>query len=328
MATLRLFAGLRESAGTSEAAFDAATVGEIMKLAIADYGDDFAEGLAAARVWVNGEPADETTAVTRTDEVAIIPPVSGGATAARSVADPAENVLSFILLTALFIASWVPIEWFVVVAVGASLAWLWDLWATDQQNLDQLNIYALIAAPPIAGMATYAWGIPGWAGAIGAAILIAVAWPIFDVAKREVTAIGATATVAVIAATGTGAIVLLRMISTMTVLAFMFVVAAGILGAVATSVYGGQTLDPNVGALVASIIAGVLVGVLTSEIDLATGLFSSVAAGVGLIAGRVFGSLMRGGAIVHTTRAPGHLSPIDGVLLAAPLFWMALLVLS
>ncbi len=131
-----------------------------------------------------------------------------------------------------------------------------------------------------------------------------------------------------VAATGTGAFVLLRMISTMTVLAFTFVVAAGILGSVAASVYGGQSIDPNVGALVASIIAGVLVGLLAPDIEFATGLVASVFAAVGLIAGRAFGSLVRAGTVVHTVRAPGHLSPIDGVFLAAPLFWMAFVLIA
>jgi len=328
MATLRLFAGLRETAGTSEVAIDAATVGDVIDQAVADYGDRFAEQLATSRVWVNGEPAENGTAVSPGDEVAIIPPVSGGTSVARVAADPAENALSFILLAALFIASWIPIEWFVAVTVGAALVWLWDLAETDARNLDRLNIYALILAPPMAGAATYAWGIEGWAGAIGASILIAIAWPIFDKNQRDVTAIAATTTAAVVAATGTGAFVLLRMISTMTVLAFMFVVAAGILGSVATTVYGGQSLDPNVGTLVASIVAGVLVGLLAAEIDFATGLVASVAAAVGVIAGRAFGSLLRAGTVVHTVRAPGHLSPIDGVFMAAPLFWMAFVLIA
>jgi len=329
MATLRLFAGLRESAGVSEVTVDATTVGEVLDQAVANYGADFADGLAAARVWVNGEPADKATKVSTGDEVAIIPPVSGGEyVAERAAADPAENVLSFILLAALFIASWIPIEWFVVVVVGAALAWIWDLAETDDTNQARLNVYALIIAPPAAGVATYAWGLDGWAGAVAAAVVVSVAWPIFDQNQRDVTAIGATVTVAVIAATGTGALVLLRMISTMTVLAFTFVVAAGILAALATALYGGQTLDPNVGTLVGSIVAGVLIGLLAPEIDLATGLFSSVAAAVGLIAGRAFGSLIRAGAVVHTERAPGRLSPIDGVFLSAPLFWMSVLLLS
>jgi MoaD family protein len=326
MATLRLFAGLRETAGTSQVALDADTVGEIIDKAAAEYGPEFSAGLAAARVWVNGDPADNDTPIDSGDEVALIPPVSGGAYATEqrpaTTADPAENLLAFILLTALFVASWIPVEWFVVVAVGAVLAWIWDLAATDAANLDRLNVYALLLAPPIAGVATYAWGLAGWAGAVGAAVLIVISWPIFATEERDVPSIAATTTVAVIAATGTGALVLLRMISTMTVLSFTFIVAAGILGAVATAVYGGQTLDPNVGAMVATIVAGVLVGFLAAEIELATGLFAAAAAGVGLIAGRALGSLMRSGAIVHTKRAPGLLSPIDGVLLAAPLFWI------
>jgi hypothetical protein len=35
---------------------------------------------------------------------------------------------------------------------------------------------------------------------------------------------------------------------------------------------------------------------------------------------------MRVGTIIHTTRAPGLLSPLDGLLFAAPLFWMALII--
>jgi sulfur-carrier protein len=328
MARLRLFAGLREAAGTSEVSVDADTVGAVIASAVADFGDEFAAGLGAARVWVNGEPADDDTRVFPDDEVALIPPVSGGTSMARTAADPAENMLAFILLLALFIASWIPVEWFVAVAVGAALAWLWDLTAIDARGRKKLNLYALVLVPPIAGMATYAWGTPGWAGALGAAILISIAWPIFDKAKRDVANIGATTTVAVVASAGTGAFVLLRMISTMTALAFTFIVAAGILGAVATTVYGGQTIDPNVGAFAASVIAGVLIGLFASDIGLDRGLLGSVLAGAGIIAGRAFGSLMRTGSIVHTDRAPGHLSPIDGLFVAAPLFWIALIILG
>lgn len=43
------------------------------------YGDRFAEVLAGSRVWLNGEPASLTAPVTDRDEVAVLPPVSGGA---------------------------------------------------------------------------------------------------------------------------------------------------------------------------------------------------------------------------------------------------------
>ncbi|MDQ1521115.1 MAG: ThiS family, partial [Actinomycetota bacterium] len=50
--------------------------------ACASYGPDFAAVLARSRVWVNGDEAvdGDTTVLRDGDEVAILPPVSGGAT--------------------------------------------------------------------------------------------------------------------------------------------------------------------------------------------------------------------------------------------------------
>jgi sulfur-carrier protein len=78
MATLLMFAAARDAAGTGRADIDAATVGEVLDRAQAEYGVEFAAVLKSCRVWVNGEPADATTAVRAGDEVAILPPVSGG----------------------------------------------------------------------------------------------------------------------------------------------------------------------------------------------------------------------------------------------------------
>lgn len=80
MATLRLFAAARESAGTGSAQIDGATVGEVLAAAVARYGEGFQTVLASCRVWVNGDPADPHTTVGSTDEVAVLPPVSGGST--------------------------------------------------------------------------------------------------------------------------------------------------------------------------------------------------------------------------------------------------------
>ncbi|MBM3673455.1 MAG: MoaD family protein [Actinobacteria bacterium] len=77
---LRCFAAAREAAGTTEVIFDAATLGELLGQARARYGEHFAAVLAGARVWVNGdEPANgDETALAEGDEVAVLPPVSGG----------------------------------------------------------------------------------------------------------------------------------------------------------------------------------------------------------------------------------------------------------
>tara|TARA_B100000945_G_scaffold228501_1_gene185104 strand:+ start:208 stop:453 length:246 start_codon:yes stop_codon:yes gene_type:complete len=77
--TLRLFASIREIAGVNQIDFDGETVGEVVGLAVEKFGPDFASILPACRIWVNGNPAKEDDKVFDSDEVAILPPVSGGA---------------------------------------------------------------------------------------------------------------------------------------------------------------------------------------------------------------------------------------------------------
>lgn len=78
MAVLRLFASAREAAGTARDTVPGHTVTEVLDAAVARYGPSFAEVLAASRVWCNGEPADDGAPVTDHDEIAVLPPVSGG----------------------------------------------------------------------------------------------------------------------------------------------------------------------------------------------------------------------------------------------------------
>ena len=79
MAVLRLFASAREAAGTGHDEVDGTTVGEVLDVARLRYGERFAAVLDASRVWLNGEPVGPDAPVTARDEVAVLPPVSGGA---------------------------------------------------------------------------------------------------------------------------------------------------------------------------------------------------------------------------------------------------------
>lgn len=78
MAVLRLFASAREAAGTGSDVVDGSTVGEVLDRAVDKYGIAFAQVLDTCRVWVNGDAAERSAAVTSSDEVAVLPPVSGG----------------------------------------------------------------------------------------------------------------------------------------------------------------------------------------------------------------------------------------------------------
>lgn len=79
MAVLLLFAAAREAAGTGREDIEGATVGEVLAAACARHGELFSNVVASSKVWRNGEPTTDEEAVAAADEVAVLPPVSGGA---------------------------------------------------------------------------------------------------------------------------------------------------------------------------------------------------------------------------------------------------------
>ena len=78
MVRVRLFASLREAADASEVEASGKTVGEVVDALSAAYGDRFAAIAAVASFVVNGERAGRATVVAEGDELALLPPVSGG----------------------------------------------------------------------------------------------------------------------------------------------------------------------------------------------------------------------------------------------------------
>lgn len=78
MPKVRLFAQAREAAGTSVDELPGSTVAAVLESARQRYGAPFTTVLEQSRVWVNGEPVALDAAVDDADEVAVLPPVSGG----------------------------------------------------------------------------------------------------------------------------------------------------------------------------------------------------------------------------------------------------------
>lgn len=58
--------------------FEAESVHELVRLACLRYPEEFSELLSSCRVWVNGEDATPARTLRADDEVAVIPPISGG----------------------------------------------------------------------------------------------------------------------------------------------------------------------------------------------------------------------------------------------------------
>jgi molybdopterin converting factor small subunit len=78
MARVRLFAMLRELADANEVNAQGATVGDLADSLGEAHGERFAKIVAVSSFVVNGERASRATPVAEDDDVAILPPVSGG----------------------------------------------------------------------------------------------------------------------------------------------------------------------------------------------------------------------------------------------------------
>lgn len=81
MIEVRLFAALRDAAGTSRTTSDAATVTALLAELRTRFGPRFSERLTVATVIVDGEPVARGADPSLADasEVALLPPFSGGA---------------------------------------------------------------------------------------------------------------------------------------------------------------------------------------------------------------------------------------------------------
>lgn len=78
--TVLFFASAREAVGTRSTKIPAAgrTVEDLLDGLCSTFGDALRTLLPSCAVWVNRSPAPRTTVLSAGDEVAVLPPVSGG----------------------------------------------------------------------------------------------------------------------------------------------------------------------------------------------------------------------------------------------------------
>jgi MoaD family protein len=75
---VRLFAALRDLAGQSLVEAEGATVAEVVNALSARYGERFERVARAGSAVVDGERAEPSTPLAGGQEVALLPPMSGG----------------------------------------------------------------------------------------------------------------------------------------------------------------------------------------------------------------------------------------------------------
>ncbi len=78
MARVRFFAQARDAAGCREVVIEGDTVDEVIALAVDRFGPALGAVLSTSTIWVNGERVEGSSRVDPGDEIAVLPPVSGG----------------------------------------------------------------------------------------------------------------------------------------------------------------------------------------------------------------------------------------------------------
>ena len=78
MARLRLFGEAAEAAGTRRDEVPGSSLAEVVAAACERYGPNFAAVARTCTPWVNGASAEPGQSIGPDDEVALLPPVSGG----------------------------------------------------------------------------------------------------------------------------------------------------------------------------------------------------------------------------------------------------------
>ncbi len=330
MVTIRLFANLREIAGTRSAVFEGETVEAVVAAAVAAYGDDFGRSLATAKIWVNGNPAGNETAVKPGDEIALIPPVSGGETATTTQTDAARGALVASLLLSLVVANENSTELFVFVVVGVSLAWLWDLRDVARLRGTPFEVIPVMAYAAAGANGAYGWGGEGLAAGLGVGLIIMLIWAVLDPRIRNAATLAHSAMLGLVAGVGAGSLVLIHLRSDAEAVLFLAMAAAAALGAWAAHRFASSSsaLDPNVAGLIAAAAVGIAAGAAFDTLTLPVSILASIGTGAGFIAGRTLGSMARTDAVVHTVRAPGLLTMLDGPIVAAGLFWSVVAVFA
>jgi molybdopterin synthase sulfur carrier subunit len=86
MIRVRLFAAVRELAGAKELELEAGTVADVLTQLSERLGPKFDEIMATGSVVVDGQRADPGQHLAPDAEVAVLPPVSGGASGGMSSA--------------------------------------------------------------------------------------------------------------------------------------------------------------------------------------------------------------------------------------------------
>jgi sulfur-carrier protein len=324
MAKLRLFASLREIAGTSRLDIPAASVGEVIETAIEKFGPDFARGMETARVWLNGEEARLSDPVGEHDEVVILPPVSGGSQPSAVAAADLAVFLPLVVAVFAVLANFQGQAIWAAALVAIVAGWALDLSGAFASRARAFAPLAVITASAASVLGAHILGDTGYGLSMAFAVAVVLGWAVAFPRYRQVEVFAPTLLVGLLAALGSASLILTRSEFSPDPEAIdVFLVASIVgvaLGALVSRMPALPFLDrfstTAIGAVVASVAAASL-----WELDVVGYLLVGLGVAVALVAGQGLSSMLRTGTVMLTERAPGYLPTVDGVMLAAAIYF-------
>jgi molybdopterin synthase sulfur carrier subunit len=325
MAKLRLFANLREIAGETQVEIDADTVGAVVDTAIKRFGTEFERGVESARVWVNGDPASADAFVGVSDEVVLLPPVSGGAQPAQAVA--AADFVGFLPLVFAILAFVANLQgqafWGAFLVLGLAI-WAADLSVMFAARGRDMPALPIVVTGTIGVIAAHTMGSAGYGVSVGIAVLVALGWAVAFVSYRHIETYSPMLLTSLIAGLAAASLTLSRSAfspSDRAVDVFMVATFAGLaLGAVAIRMQHLPLLDPFSVTALAAVLASVAAAALW-DLDVVGYLLVGLGVAVSLVAGRGLSSMLRLGRVSLTEIPPGAVASFDSVLLAAAIYY-------
>lgn len=324
MATVRLFARLRELAGDSRVEIEGRTVGEVIEAAGEKFGPEFVAAVSTARVWRNGEEAAMDDPVAPDDEVALLPPVSGGATIVAASPEVALAIPIVAALVLVFLNLRGDAAWWAAGLVGAVGLWVIDIAQQVELRGRIFPAVAVVLGAVAGAVISESMGAAGLAVALALAVVLVLAWGVGLAGYRSVDAVAPGVMVAMLASAAVGSLVLARSGASPDPEAvdvfLLVVILATLFGAVADNVSQLPYLDPYTVTALTAIVVSVATAFIR-DLDVAGYLLAGLGLAVTLVAGRGLGALLRTGTVALADKVPGFFRPFDGALLAAALYF-------
>jgi hypothetical protein len=212
---------------------------------------------------------------------------------------------------------------------AAALVAVTSVWALDMNAafISRRRVFAPLAVVTTAAASTlsaHILGPTGYGLSVAIAVAIVLGWAVAFAAYRQVEVFAPTFLVSLIAGLGCASLVLSRSSFTpdpQAVDVFLASTIAGVgLGALVGRLPAIPFLDRFSTTAIGSVLAAIGAAVVW-DLDVIGYLLVGLGISVALVAGQGLSSMLRTGSVILTERPPGFLPSIDGVALAAAIYF-------